>query len=152
MIPWPPQFPHGLFLSAWRNFFLCFSYVNHRSIIIINPFKLPFLPIWSPYNPSNTTANLEHFNTLIIIGVIIVVGDVEDVLTFMIPTNHNLLSVRYASNQAIVLANAIIALIYLIRLHTIPRTNHKHCLLHTICNRIKNGIPTQEPLIISPMT
>jgi hypothetical protein len=97
-----PQFPHGLILSAWRNSFFCFSSVNHGSIIIINPFKLPLLPIWSPHNPSNTTANLEHFNTPIIIGVIIVVEDVEDIFTFMIPTNHNLLSVRYASNQAIV--------------------------------------------------
>jgi len=150
MIPWPPPFPHGVILSVWRNSSLCFSYVNHGSIIIINYFLL--LPTWSPPHPSNSIANLAPFNTQIVIEVTIVVGATEDVLTFMIPPTHHPLYVRYASNQVTVLANAIIALIYLIRLHLIPRTSHRLYLLHTICNQIKNGIPTRGQLIISPMT
>jgi len=44
------------------------------------------------------------------------------------------------------------ALIYLIRINTIQRTNHKHYLLRTICKLTKNGILTQKPPIISQMT
>ena len=124
------------------------SWINHNN----QPFDLLLLQIGSQHNLSSKPANLELFNTPIEIVVAIVVEDMEDILNLIIPANQTLLSVRYASNQDIVLANAITALIYLIRINTIQRTNHKHCLLPTICKLTKNGIPTQEPPIISQMT